>query len=305
MTKKTSTPRKPESKPRTWRWKRSTSATATARRIWISGLYCRCPRLNRSASELAPDGVQPVLVPDELLARGAGAGVGHLGLLDPAPVVIVRGEDSAAFEKALEGGRAFATLRASGGHRRDDLVGYLVAVGTVGADRAARPAPRPADGVEAVGDPPAFVDELAAGERHVGDRRGRVADRGDDERCRDFVGLASAARRARVVELGPPDDDPLHPALAFDAQRLGEEIEDHALRLVLRKLGEAAKEADRFAQPGLERLVGFDGRKIRRVHDRHCSLEVPELAELLRRHRDLMRTAAAEDGDGADCRMVE
>ena len=46
---------------------------------------------------LAPDGLQPLFVADELLARAAGAGAGDLSLFDLAPVVVI--------------GRRYAALR--------------------------------------------------------------------------------------------------------------------------------------------------------------------------------------------------
>ena len=53
-------------------------------------------------------------------------------------------------------------------------------------------------------------------------------------------------------------------AVAFDRERLGEEIEDHPLGLVgSRSVGEAAQDGDRLALAGLERLVGFERRESR------------------------------------------
>src|SRR6185503_9170836 len=129
------------------------------------------PLPSRTAGEecSAAKHAQPFMRTHELLARRAGARVGDLGLLDLAPVVVIGGHDAAALEQALEARRALALAGASGGHRCGDLLGDFVAVRTVGADRPGWPAPRPADGVEPIGNAPALVDELAAFERHVRD----------------------------------------------------------------------------------------------------------------------------------------
>ena len=63
---------------------------------------------------------------------------------------------------------------------------------------------------------PRSLTNLPPVERHVGDRRGRIADGGDDQRRRNLIRLAGAARGAAFVELGALDDDPLDLALAFD-----------------------------------------------------------------------------------------
>ena len=99
-----------------------------------------------------------------------------------------------------------------------DLLGDLIAVGPVGADRAGRPAPRPADAIEAAADHAARIGEAAAilliG--HALDRRRLVADAGDDQPAVDRVGLAGADRGAALVEPGLLDDQPLDLALALE-----------------------------------------------------------------------------------------
>src|SRR4051794_7757480 len=107
------------------------------------------PRLDRwgvagAQPQSAPERLQPMLDPDELLAWGARPGAAYLGFLDLAPVVIVGRHDAAAFEQALEPPGAGAILRASRRHRCGDLVGDLIAVGAIGADGPGRPAPCPA-----------------------------------------------------------------------------------------------------------------------------------------------------------------
>src|SRR4051812_4818970 len=182
------------------------------------------------ASGLSAERIHPKLHPDELLARGARPGIGDLGFLDLAPVVIVRRHDTTAFEQALQTPRSRAVIAAARGHFRRNQVGDLITVGAVGADRAGRAAPRPADRVEAVAYLPVFVEEFGSA-LIIGDaleRRRRIADCGDDQRGRDLVGFAGAARPALLVELGPLDDDLLRLAVAFDADRLGEEVEYHA-----------------------------------------------------------------------------
>src|SRR5206468_1726282 len=156
----------------------------------------------------AADRLQPMLVADELLARASRTGVGRLRLLDPAPVVIVGGHDAAACKQALEALRALFVSCVPRGHRGGDLVGHFIAVGPVGPDGAARTAPRPAYGEEPVRDASPFVDELAAFERHVGDRRAGVADGGYHQRCGNLVSLAGAPRGAFLVKFGALDDNP-------------------------------------------------------------------------------------------------
>src|SRR6185369_5766474 len=56
---------------------------------------------------------------------------------------------------------------------------------------------------------------------------------------------------------------------------------------------------------GLERLIGFDRREVGRVDDRHRGLEMTELAKFLWSHGDLVRPAAAEDGDRPNDGFVE
>src|SRR3954468_9948823 len=130
----------------------------------------------------APQCLQPMLDADELLTRRTGACAGDLGLLNPAPVVIVRRHDAAAFEQALQSFGAGAVAGASGRHFAGDPVGDFVAVGAVGADRSSRATPRPPNGIKPVGDPTLVVQELAATFviRNAVDRRTRIADAGDD-----------------------------------------------------------------------------------------------------------------------------
>src|SRR3954447_7452879 len=65
------------------------------------------PRLDRGGFReaqplTAPERPEPLLVPDELLPRRAGTGVGGFGFLDLAPVVIIGRHHAAASEQALE-----------------------------------------------------------------------------------------------------------------------------------------------------------------------------------------------------------
>src|SRR3954451_4086231 len=102
------------------------------------------------ASALAPERIQHMLDADELLARRAWPGIGDLGFLDLAPVVIVGWHDTTAFEQALEAPRSRAVIAAARGHFRRDQVGNFIAVGAVGADRAGRAPACPANRVEAI-----------------------------------------------------------------------------------------------------------------------------------------------------------
>src|SRR3954467_14148080 len=92
----------------------------------------------RASVRSAAERLEPVLGPDELLPRASGARPGNLGFLDLAPVVVVGDQHAATFEQALEPFGAKPVAGASGRHFPRDLVGDLVAVGTVGADRAGR-----------------------------------------------------------------------------------------------------------------------------------------------------------------------
>src|SRR5206468_2746477 len=97
---------------------------------------------------------------DELLARAARASSPRLRFLDLSPVVIVGGQDAAAFEQALEADGTRAVAGAARGHGDCDLLRDLIAVGTIGTDGPAGPAPRPADGIQTFADAAALVDEL-------------------------------------------------------------------------------------------------------------------------------------------------
>src|SRR3954469_16666251 len=128
------------------------------------------PLPSRAAGEeLAAENAEPVLRPNEFLARASGAGAAGLVFLDLAPVVIVGRHHPAALEQLLQPFGAGAITGGSGGHGGGDLVGDFVAVRTVGADGARRTTPRPADGIQPIGNAAAIVDELAAFERHVRD----------------------------------------------------------------------------------------------------------------------------------------
>src|SRR6478672_8165392 len=120
------------------------------------------PDFKTGVTRLAAERLQPLLVADELLARGAGSGATGLGFLDFAPVVIVGRHHAAAFEQPFEALGAGPIARASRRHFSGDPVGDLIAVGPIGADRARGAAPRPADRVEPVGYLAAIVEEFAA-----------------------------------------------------------------------------------------------------------------------------------------------
>src|SRR6476469_6467547 len=248
----------------------------------------------------APDGAQPFLDPDEFLARAAGPGAACLGFLDLAPVVIIGWHDPALFQKRIEASRAGPVAHAPRGHGSRDLVGDFVAVGPVGSDRSARSAAGPADSVEAVGNVAALIDELAALERYIGDRRSRVTDRADNQRRRDLVGLARPPGGAAVVKHRFLDDDPFSLAVALDSDGLREKVKDDPLRLVRLEVGEATQQPDRLAKSRLERLVGLNRWEIAGFDDRHSRLEVAEFAKLLWSHRDLVRPAPAKNGDRTD-----
>src|SRR5438270_5365675 len=195
------------------------------------------PRLDRRGWEiaqpqLAADRLQPILMPNELFARGAGAGANGLGLLDLAPVVIVGRHDPSLLKQPLQTLDAGPVGGAPDRHGGGDLVGDLIAVGAVGADGATRAAPRPADGVEAFGDAALLVDELAALKRYVGNGRSRIANGSNDKRRRHRVRLPGTAGSALVVEHRLFDDNALRLAVAFDGHGFREEVEDNALGLV-------------------------------------------------------------------------
>jgi hypothetical protein len=85
-------------------------------------------------------------------------------------------------------------------HRADirhDLLGDGEAVGPVGADRARRPAPRPADRIEAGQHAPFLIGEAARRDRHRArrDRRGAIADAAHHQPAGIGIGLAGAVAR--------------------------------------------------------------------------------------------------------------
>src|SRR6478672_482206 len=132
----------------------------------------------RDVEELPPERAQHMLDPNELLARAAGPRASRFGFLDLAPVVIVGGHHAAAFEQRLQARGPAPLARASRRHRGGYLVGDLIAIGAVGADRPARSPSCPADGIEALVDLALVIEEFAAA-LVVGDaveRRRRVAD---------------------------------------------------------------------------------------------------------------------------------
>ena len=121
------------------------------------------------------------------------------------------------------------------------------------------------------------------------------------ERGRDLVGFAGAARAALLVELGALDDDPLGLAVALDSRPAWRRSRTPcAWACPAARSAKPRSMVTDLRRPGLERLVGFDRREIGGVDDRHGGFEMAELAKLLGSHRDLVRAAAAEDGDGAD-----
>ncbi len=58
-------------------------------------------------------------------------------------------------------------------------------------------------------------------------------------------------------------------------------------------------------RPGSSGSSASTRREVGWIDDRHRGFEMAELAQLLGGHRDLVRPAAAEDGDGSDRRTVE
>src|SRR5436305_12155119 len=125
------------------------------------------PRLDRrgpvqAQAALAAERVEPMFGPNELLARRPGARPRDLGLLDLAPVVIVGRHDPAAGQQALQALGPGPIAGAPGRKLGGDPVGDFIAVGPVGADGSGRPAPRPADGIETVGNAAGFIEEFAA-----------------------------------------------------------------------------------------------------------------------------------------------
>src|SRR4051812_1463124 len=101
---------------------------------------------------LAAERFQPLIDPHHLLARRPFAGGAGLGLLDPAPIAEIRGLYAAWAQERPEPLAARLAAVSIGRKQSGDLLRDFVAVGPVGADRAARPTSRPADAVEAVAD---------------------------------------------------------------------------------------------------------------------------------------------------------
>src|SRR5438105_1288269 len=172
-------------------------------------------------ADLAPQRLQPMFHPHELLARRAGACAGDLRLLDLAPVVIVRRHDAAAFEQALQAFGAGAVSRASGRHFGGDPIGDFVAVGPVGTDRSGRPTPRPPNRVQSVGDPPLLVQEFTAAFviRNAVDRRARIADAGDDQPRRPKMVMVRIAEWSSASSAWPTMSEPSNSWRVFARMR--------------------------------------------------------------------------------------
>ena len=75
---------------------------------------------------------------------------------------------------------------------------------------------------------------------------------------------------------------------------------DDADLLVRRRLRETAEMRHRLALAGVERGIFLGRRQVCRIDHRRGALQLAEFAELLGGHRDLVRPAPAQDGDGAD-----
>src|SRR5688572_26073066 len=244
---------------------------------------------------------------DELLARAPLARPRRLRRLDPLPVAEGDDVDAARLEQSVEPGPALLSA-AAGRVVGGDLLGDLIAVGAVGADRARRPPPRPADAIEPVADHAVAVGEPAA-VRFIGhalDRRRLVADAAHHQPALDLIRLAGADRGLALVEPRLLDDQPLDLAVALDPHGLGEEVEQDGFAFAGRlELGELAQMGDRLALPRLEQRVVEHRREIVGLHLRHRILEVTELAQFLGGHRDLVRPAPAEHVDISDRRGAE
>src|SRR4051794_15854218 len=100
-----------------------------------------------SASRVsAPDHLEPVPVPHELLAGRPDPRARYFRLLDLAPVVVIGRHPAPAAEQLLQALGAWTSPRAPGGHRSCILVGAFVPVGPVGPDSATGSPPSPTDG---------------------------------------------------------------------------------------------------------------------------------------------------------------
>src|SRR5690349_16307263 len=117
----------------------------------------------RDVASGGPAGANHALDVDEFLARGAFAGGLVLGFLDLLPVSEGHHVEITFRRERIEAGAALlgrVTERAAV-QVLGDLVDHAEAVGAVGADGAGRPAPRPADRVEAGDGAPFVVGGLA------------------------------------------------------------------------------------------------------------------------------------------------
>src|SRR5690606_24035917 len=110
---------------------------------------------------LCPARAQHVGDRDELLPRAAVARAPGLRRFDLLPVAEGHDVRAARLQQPVEPGASFLAAAAAAEIGRDPL-GNLIAVRPVGADRAARPPPRPADAIEAVADRTLAVGEAAA-----------------------------------------------------------------------------------------------------------------------------------------------
>ena len=144
---------------------------------------------------------------------------------------------------------------------------------------------------------------------HALDRRGAIADAADHQRGGDVIGFSGAD--AAVVRVQPRalHAHRLHPALARYFHRRGEEIEiDRNLLgrpVRLRNDGIFAQQRHRFAHARLQLRIGGLLRQIGRVDARAGRFQPSQFTQLLGRHGNLMRAAAAQYGDAARVRLLQ
>src|SRR4029079_2650704 len=105
-----------------------------------------------------------------------GTRLGFLGPFDGPPVVEVRRLDATLLQQRIQPFTARLAAVRSGRHRGGDLLGDLVTVRPVGADRPGRSAPRPADAIETLTNLAMVIQIMAVlvviG--HAGQRRRRI-----------------------------------------------------------------------------------------------------------------------------------
>ena len=154
----------------------------------------------------------------------AVAGTRDLGLVDILPVAESDDVHAPALKQRVQ--RRAAKLATAVGDILGDQVDNRKAIGPVRPDCAARATARPADAVKPRQYAPFIIGE-ASSAMFIGDafnRRGLIADTGNDQPAGDNVALTSWHRPQIRIKARPFHDHALNTAVAFQRDGHGEEI---------------------------------------------------------------------------------